>query len=245
MDHAGLALASRYSYPPNSFSLCGPQKQKDLSWYAARQLPDKGNAEILTQFKTLYPYLTLIAGSNHIKDPFDKRVVEAYWIGNSLLKNISVKDYVRFLDEPIALAKKEKREVREKIYEKIAIGALPHHSFHVLNIYKRTGSMDIPHTVETMDACIINWGTITEILRDSVVVSTNPLRRIKDVLGFDTPTNRRLKYQGYNDTLHTELHIGDVISYHWGYICEKLTPQKIKLLTYYTNISLRLANLSS
>ena len=94
MDLKGLALCSRYSYPPNSLSLCGPDKKKDLNWYSIYQQTDKGTLEILSQFSTLYPYLTLIAQENKIKDPFNQKVVEAYWIGNNLLHKIPVKSFV-------------------------------------------------------------------------------------------------------------------------------------------------------
>jgi hypothetical protein len=106
MNRSGTALATRYSYPPNSFALCGPNRQADLSWYARNQKPDLGTEEIIAQFATLYPYLLLIAGENGRKNPFDARIVEAYWTGNALLAAVSPRRFVRYLDETLKLKRK-------------------------------------------------------------------------------------------------------------------------------------------
>ena len=37
-------------------------------------------------FAAAWPYLELIAGAHGIDDPLDERVVEAYWVGNELLR---------------------------------------------------------------------------------------------------------------------------------------------------------------
>ena len=49
-----------------------------LDWWSwLRRLPARG------------PYLELIARSTGIKDPSERRVVEAYWVGIPLLETIS------------------------------------------------------------------------------------------------------------------------------------------------------------
>jgi hypothetical protein len=240
MDFAGLALCSRYSYPPNSLSLCGPDRQNDLKWYSGSRQADHGTIEILTHFSTLYPYLRLIAQENKISDPFDKRVVEAYWIGNNLLKNIPQIRFAQYLSDN--LRKKIKIEELEKIMAKLAVGGLPHHAFHVTNIYKRTGYLDIPHTVETMDACIINWGKIDKIDHQLISVSTQNLQVIGNKLTFGRSIKRNLMLQGEKDVLLEKLKIGDWISYHWGYVCDKLTSLQLKNLVKYTGLAIKLAN---
>ncbi len=239
----GLALCTRYSYPPNSLSLCGPDKKADLKWYSTNQKSDKGTVEILSQFSTLFPYLRLIAESNNIKDPFDARVVEAYWLGNNLLHQITIEKYTKYLSDSIQLKKKIIKKELEMIFKKIEIGALPHHTFHVMNVYKRTGHLDIPHTIETMDACLINWGKIKKITKGAVIIETKPLRIINHHLAFEPLRERTIISQGEKDILFDKLKIGDFISYHWGYFCQKLTPVQLKNLYYYTNLSLRFANI--
>lgn len=242
MDLKGLALASRYSYPPNSLFLCGPDKKTDLNWYTVTQKADKGTLEILSHFSTLYPYLTLIAQENKIKDPFDQKVVEAYWVGNDLLHKIPIKSFVTHLSDKIHLKGKINRPDLHQIFDKISDGALPHHSFHVLNIYQRTGHLDIPYTLETMDACLINWGKIIKINKDSVVVKSKPLRLKDGKLHFGNSRERTIIPQGEKDVLFRDLKIGDFISYHWGYFCQKLSSLQLGNLIYYTNFSIKLAN---
>lgn len=243
MDLQGLALCSRFSYPPNSLSLCGPAKQKNLNWYSINQKPDKGNLEILSQFSTLYPYLELIARENRIAYPFDIDVVTAYWLGNNLLQKISYKPFINHLADNMKLKKRVNRKEYASVYDKIASGAFPHHSFHVLNIYKRTGHLHIPHTIETMDACIINWGKVVKISEDIIEVETRPLKIINGKLKFGMPTTRKLIPQGEKDLLVKELKIGDFVSYHWGYFCQKLNIIQLRNLIYYTNLSVNWANI--
>jgi len=242
MDIQGLTLCSRFSYPPNSLSLCGPEKQKDLNWYSGTLNSDKGNREILEEFSTLYPYLTLIASQNKIKDPFDTRVVEAYWLGNNLLSKVPLIPFVNHLSEKIALKKKIKKSSLEKAFIKISKGALPNHSFHVLNIYKRTGNLDILHDVESLDACIINWGKVLSVQKNEIIVDTNPLTIKEGILKFGKSRQRILMSQGYNDKLFQTVITGDWITYHWGYFCQKLSNIQLKNLIYYTKLSVNFAN---
>lgn len=238
----GVFLCSRYSYPPNSLSLCGPNKKNDLAWYSTRGKADAGNVQILTQFSTLYPYLSFIARQNNIKNPFDPRVVEAYWLGNKLLDNISPSPFARHLNDGLGLAKRLKRKSLQSLFAKITHGAIPQHSFHVLNIYRRTGHIDSSHTLGTMDACLVNWGQIIEINKDSLLVKTQALKFEKNKLIFSPPLVRPVMSQGGPDVLFAKLNIGDYISYHWSYFCQKLAPLQLLNLSYYTKISLGLAN---
>lgn len=243
MSLPGISLCCRFAYPPNSLFLCGPEKQKDLRWYSENQKEDKGTSEILSQFSTLYPYLRLIASFNNIPDIFDERVVAAYWIGNSLLKNIPIRCFVSHLEDDINLKKKIKRKDREKVFEKITKGGLPHHSFHVLNIYKRTGHLHIPQTIETMDACIINSGKVTKITPDLIYVKTQPLTVSNGKLIWGNIRERQLIKQGQQDILTSDVTIGDYVSYHWGHFCTKLSLHEMMQLRHYTEISMHFASL--
>ena len=84
-DPQGLVTCARYSFAPNSLHYCGPEKQSDMRAYVSDSVTDQGLYDILNRFDTLYNYLQLIGTENDIRDPFDPRVVEAYWVGNSLL----------------------------------------------------------------------------------------------------------------------------------------------------------------
>lgn len=239
----GAFLCSRFSYPPNSLSLCGPPSKKvDLVYYSETAKTDKGTQEILSRFSTLYPYLCLIAYENNIRDPLDTRVVEAYWLGNTLLGNISPKKMADHLTDRIKIKKILKKGEAEDIYRKLKFSPLPHHSFHVLNIYKRTGHLNIPHTLYTMDACLINWGQITKVSKNKLEIKTQKLIIDKNKLKFKNSIIRKINPQGNNDILVKTLAAGDFVSYHWGYFCQKLTLRQLVNLKAYTEMSLKIAN---
>src|SRR3989344_6361488 len=106
MDAKGLLLCARYSSAPNFFGYCGPPKNSTLLDHLREEIGDNEVENILSEFDTLYLNLRLISFENKIKDPFDFRVVEAYWVRNDLLNNINSKDYVALLSEKFNLEKK-------------------------------------------------------------------------------------------------------------------------------------------
>lgn len=240
MNPDGLHLCTKYAYPPNSLHLCGPDKQENLSSYTKLGKVDRGTKEILSQFSTLYPYLRFIAQENNIKDPFDIRVVEAYWLGNSLLSSIPIRRFADHIRDTADLRRRVRRSELEDVLKKIPFGAIPNHAFHVLNVYVRAGHLDIPHTLETMDACLINWGKVLDVGSDSIVIQTQKLMKNKKTLSFQNGVHRTLHLTGV-----IPVYTGDIISYHWGMICEKLTQKKLRDLILYTNLSLRLANMDT
>ncbi|MCL1594496.1 MAG: DUF6390 family protein [Actinomycetia bacterium] len=84
----GAALFARYAFPPNIHGFCGPTDTELVDGL----LTAHGEAEIahiVQQFEGAWPYLELIAGCNGL-DPLDRRVVEAYWVGNDLLDHIDL-----------------------------------------------------------------------------------------------------------------------------------------------------------
>lgn len=243
INNDGLITCCRYSFPPNSLSLCGPDQKSNLAYYASSGNSDLGTKEILTQFSTLYPYLTLIARANSLSDPFDFRVVEAYWLGNSLLNKVTKSVFVAHLTDNLGIDRKiGKKEIRG-LLNKFNFNPLPNHSFHVLNIYKRTGHIDLPHTVYTMDACLINYGRVTEIYPDKMKIKTQRLKLNHDKLEWENNIEKTIRFQGIKDFEAKKLKKGDYITYHWGIFCRKITGRQKLNLNYFNNLALRLANL--
>lgn len=161
MDKQGLLLCARYALPPNFFGFCGPDENVSLIDYLKEATADGELAYHLSDFETMYPYLQLIARKNKIFDPFDIRVVEAYWIGNEFLKPVTVLEYQAFAKEKLLLDKKLPRENFLNLKLKIKnLKFFPHHAFHVFNIFKRTGKDSSFHTLKTMDECRVGWGKI-------------------------------------------------------------------------------------
>lgn len=241
MNTAGLLLLSRFASPPNLLSLCGPDKQKDLSWYCQTGKVDQGTVEILKEFQTAYPYLKLIASQNNIVDPFHPQVVEAYWLGNCLLNNVSLKEFNRFLTDGLYLKKKLDKTTLSLLLTKLPRGAVPHHAFHVVNIYKRTGNLAIAHTLKTMEACLINWGQVTKVLGETIIVKAPKLVILGNKLVLGPKVLKTIKSQGEKDIFSSSIKVNDWVSFHWDRICIKLNPIQLTNLVFYTNLSLKLA----
>src|SRR3989344_9054040 len=210
MDSKGLLLCARYSSAPNYFGYCGPPKNSSLIDHLREDVGDIEVKHILSQFDTLYLNLKLIAFENKIKDPFTKKVVEAYWIGNNLLNKVKNKDYVSLLSEKFKLEKKIGNKKFELLkYKFLSNQALPHHSFHVFNIFKRTGHINSDQTIETMDNCRIGWGVIKKLQItnyklqikskiQNIIVNTKQLSINNQLLILNKPVERELNidYKG-------------------------------------------------
>ncbi len=86
----GLRLAALYGIKPFLLGFCGPQDTKNkkilLNFLNNKGTSIKEVRKILEQFEGAYPYYKIIAKKNGIKDPFNIRVVRAYWVGNKLLE---------------------------------------------------------------------------------------------------------------------------------------------------------------
>ena len=87
---SGLRLAALYGIKPFLLGFCGPRGKTDkailLKFLENKKVPEKKVIKILEQFEGAYPYYKFIAKKNGIKDPFNEKVVRAYWIGNKLLE---------------------------------------------------------------------------------------------------------------------------------------------------------------
>lgn len=231
----GLLACARYALSPNLLHYCGPEKQRDLLAYVKEGITDRGLAEILHKFETLYPYLVLIAQANNIRDPFDIRVVEAYWLGNDLLKKVKQKDYVLHLSETLLLRKKLTHQQHSVLIDHIHDG-LPHHTFHVLNVFLRTGVTVTPQTLETMDSCRIGWGKVLSVNGQTVRILTRPLVTELSSIKLGKPVRKTVEAIGPKPVP------GDIITYHWGTMCTRIPADQARLLFRYTQSALDHAN---
>lgn len=193
-------------------------------------------------FRTMHPYLKHIAEANNIKDPFDDRVVEAYWIGNELLDSIEKKRFREHLLENLQIKKRIGSRSFEQVCEKIKQGAVPHHSFHVFDIWKRTGNDEREHTVESMDSCRVSWGTVLEASGPHLTVDRKPLRYANGKLFLGFPHPERITRMLDSRADIDELTTGNIVSMHWGVICERITARHARMLEKYTLRHLELAN---
>ncbi|MCC6178730.1 MAG: hypothetical protein IT305_25775 [Chloroflexi bacterium] len=235
---AGPLRFIRYAFMPNRLRYCGSDDNSTLFGYAIEGVVDGGLSPLLRRFTGALPYLQLIARSNGIADPFDTRVVEAYWLGNELLDGVEVRQLYDSLRE--RFGKQLQGRTRDLVLGKAPAGAQPHHSFHVLDVHSRVG--ELGHTLETLEGCRISWGRVARVEGAQLVVERQPLvlHSGKLALG-ETQVERALRQvdgHGFAECAQP----GDWVSLHWGWACEVLTARERANLEQYTRRHLTLAN---
>jgi hypothetical protein len=246
-DRQGLIIAARYAFGPNSLHFCGPERQNDILGYVTSVEADKELAELLHRFDTLYPYLVLIAVANHLNDPFDPRVVEAYWLGNTLLRRVKTRSFATLITDTLGLKKKVIKKKFTPMMDSI-INGVPQHNFHVMNIFFRTGHHAIPHTISTMDQCRISWGRIIGMTNDKCQMINTKLENKQYLIETQSLIyqDRRLKLGLPEKKVVTSIvvkpSIGDWVSIHWGYVCAVLSLRQLTLLKKYTALALATAS---
>jgi hypothetical protein len=219
----GPLLFARYAYPPNALGYCGPGDSGELLEYAESGVSDRGLAAIAERFLGAWPYLSLIAAASGRK-PLDTEVVEAYWVGNRLLDNVPGSLLAahltdRFdsrvdhgLSDPIRLA---------------LLGGRPHHNFHVFAVYPWTGLLRAGPAAEplrVLDSCRISWGKVLSVDDEQADVQLRPLDYDNGRLRLGDPVVRRMLAGARGYRLAHSVRIGDLVSVHWNWICDVLSP---------------------
>jgi len=245
---SGLKRAILYGLKPHDLGFCGPKEKATktlLDFLLKKSVPEKKIKKVLREFVGAYAYYQLIARKNRIKDPFDARVIEAYWLGNELLDQVdrpSLKKMVaKIFSRPGLLS----AEVAEARAGKIPRDAVPHHSFHVLIIGSVSGRVTLSGAM--LDLCRVGWGKVTRIMnyelrskneRAEIVVEYCPLAG-KGKLSLGKPVEKKIVW---NWKLLPGLKKGDWVSFHWGQAIERLGPREIKNLEKYTRKNLKAMN---
>ena len=237
----GLQRFARYAYPPNRLGFCGSDEARTLLEYVAAGASDPDLARLAATFAGPLPYLTVMAAAAGIRDPFDPRVVEAYWLGNELLDRVDVRSFARVLDDGF---RGRMGGGWGPFSEVIPVGGVPHHSFHVFAVYPWVGLLGSDHgpALEVLDRCRIRSGTVLEVMGDRVVVSSRPLeyadRRL--LLGESRPETVVLGERGLR--LAGAVSVGDTVSMHWDWVCERIDPGQAGRLHRYTARHLEIVN---
>lgn len=241
----GLLRCTYYAFGPNRLHYCGPDANREVLAYMKNGTSNTGLHYLLKSFQTLYPYLRHIAWNNNIKDPFDDRVVEAYWIGNELLERVNKKKFYHYLLEEQKIKKKHGIRFFDSLTETLKIQAVPHHSFHVFNAWKHTGSLE--EIVNNLDSCRISWGKVIEIDGANITIETEPLvyNYSQKQFSFGELIQKKIS-RGLDANYEIEqLKIGQMITLHWGMPCEVITSTQLDTLKKYTLRHMKLAQLEN
>ena len=234
----GMSRFIRYAFMPNRLRYCGGDDNRTLFEYGIEQAVDGGLSPLLRKFTGAMPYLQLIAKSNAIADPFDERVVEAYWIGNDLLAGVEVRQLHDALAE--RFGKQLSGRTRAWVLGKAPAGARPHHNFHVFDVHSRVG--ELQHSLNTMDQCRVSWGKVIRAEGTELVVERQPLILSDGKLALGPAATERVVRQVEGRGFADAALPGNWVSVHWSWVCEVLTDRQQTNLARYTNDHLQLAN---
>ena len=225
----GPLLFARYAYPPNALGLCGPDESRTLLEYGNTGSSDEGLVELAGAFEGAWPYLVLIAGANGIADPLDPRVVEAYWVGNSLLGGVSAQALARHVEDRF---KGRVGRSWERIVDAVAAGALPHHTFHVFAVYPWLGLLrtgDFAQPLSVLDRCRITPGLVEEVDGETVKVLAPSLDWDGNTLALGRWERRTARF-GQDGLGFVSPTCGDWVSLHWDFVCDRLTLAQAAML---------------
>ncbi len=233
----GPQLFARYAFMPNRLTYCGGDDHRALFDYCLAGVTDAGLRDLLRKFTGAMPYLRLIAECNAILDPFDARVVEAYWLGNDLLRGVETRALYDSLRA--RFGRQMRARDLELVLGKAPAGAHPHHSFHVLEVCPRIGW---PQALSFMDKCRISWGKVVSLDGSMMIVEGMPLVIAGHRLALGSPeqraVNREIDGSGFVNTART----GDWVSLHWGWPCQVLSPRQVAHLERWTLYHLDIVN---
>lgn len=236
----GPELFARYALAPNVLGYCGPADPGELAG-AAVSADRQALRALARQFEGAWPYLELIAGSNQIADPLDRRVVEAYWVGNGLLDRVPPGGLTGQLDERF---RRRAGADWPAVAAAVALGGVVQHSFHVFAVYPwlgllRAGGTEAP--LEVLDRCRIRSGRVLAVEGGWATVLSRPLcfdgSRLS--LGPARAERARLPAAGPGDDGPAA---GDTVSLHWDWVCDRLSPSALLRLRACTGRNLRAVN---
>ncbi|MCI4360486.1 MAG: DUF6390 family protein [Thermoplasmata archaeon] len=233
----GVQLAARFSIATNRRQYCGPADAEPRLYAAITDGRDLAAARRdLARFEALMPYLEAIA-RKHGLDPFDRKVVEAYWIGNELLDTFERSDFLELLE---ALVRRGlPRSVERRLAEHLPDAPIPHHVFHVAFVGVGAVTGHVPTTLPNMEACRPSWGRVVRRAEGELLLDAPSLRIDGGALRLGSVRSVRLPD---DPKVLAEVAPGDSVAFHWGCAALRLEPGQLDALRHYTERSIAAAN---
>ena len=229
----GFELAARFSIVTNRRSYCGPADAEPALYRAITEGTGQSEVErMLSQFEALYPYLEAIAAKHGLR-PFDRAVVEAYWVGNSLLDAFGRDDFVSILE---SLARRgQPAIVARELAAALPDHPIPHHLFHVGYVGVGAVTGHVKTTLPNMESCRPATAEVTSIGRDRLELR-GPVLELRDgSLGLGGVRDRSVTY---DPRALPGLAVGDRVAVHWDWAAVRLTTEMDRALTAYSERAL-------
>jgi hypothetical protein len=231
---SALQLESRFSLTPNSLGYCGKKSATAKFKKCISSGQCDGVKDELSNFIVLYPYLKTL--SKIINQPFASYpVIESYWLGNYELKKAKQKDYSLLLENfrkqgvPGFFIEELKHKKPKKF--------IPNHLFHVLFVGVGKASGAVPFNMDTINNCMIRWGTVQKVSKKEAVVLLNSLKFKKPSAYTLTKVQTSILF---NPKFTPGLKIGDTVAVHWNLVIKVMTREEEKNLAFWSNKVLQL-----
>ena len=93
-----------------------------------------------------------------------------------------------------------------------------------------------------MDSCRIRWGRVLEITGEQLVVNTVPMALVEGRLTLAEARPQTVRRWLDGTGFVSDVEVGDVVSLHWDWACEVLSPVRLEALQRRTVHQLELAN---
>ena len=225
-----LKRACLYSFIPNRLGYCGPlgSWQAFLAFISSpieEQAP--GVKQLLQHFSALHPYLELIARANE-KSAFDPEVIDAYWTGSDLLRNVRFREFQKTI---LSFQRSGlPRSIAEKKAVRLPDGLLPHHSAHVL--YVNFISKKVLPVIENLSDCLIQWGEVKSESEKGIEA------RGIELFSEGGEFKIREKPKKILNPFKISPKAGDFVSVHWGNAIEILSEESLESLKKFTLLNL-------
>lgn len=237
---SGSALFARYAYPPNELGYCGAGDPSALLRQATGAVTeqDRGRTQ---QFDGAWPYLEAIAFASRIEDPLDARVIEAYWLGGSLLDSVNPDELVAHIRHEFGTRNDggllSDLDGRDR--------ALAHHSFHVLVVYpwvrllRKRGAVPL----SVLQNCRIRWGEVREVGDEYAEVESSPLTFDGNRLTRGPKVIEHVRWNVDGIALAPAPVRGNVAALHWDWLCESISVEQADALDRAEAAALEIVNL--
>lgn len=248
---AGELLHAKHAFPPNALGYCGPDVRGKIEEFLHGRSRGDSLLPYLKKFEAAYPFVRMIGKSNGL-DPFDYRVTEAYWLGNSLLDRVNPSEFYKFTQQDLATSRRVMAGKKDSmnyeraklLFKKLGHAAKPHHTFYVLDMFANSvenlGARD--KILELMDSCRISWGEVIEVRRRSLVVERPSLLiNRSNQLVLSPPQRKEVTYDPDIPPFDS-IRKGECVSLHWNFASEKLSLRQLKSLIEYTELDIQSAN---
>jgi len=223
---SGVILSAKYAFPPNRLKYCGANSfQNALASFSKGTASASLLERELKKFRVQNAYLRLIARCSGLK-PFDKKVTEAFWLGNPILEKVGENDLRTFILRNLFGPGLLSASRAKKIASRIRPGCSPHHSFHALFVGSATGKMR--RTLGNASSCLVRWGEVESALDGKAVVRASGLERKNGKVIFGRPRSSL-----FNSPFE-KLHRGDPVSLHWDCVVQKLSRRRLANLKKWT-----------